>query len=208
MMEDNIILKYGQLEIYQALDNWAHLANVRREPDAIKKALEHAKSLHNNVKNLETDIFSLAYSNTDWAERLDLVWMAVYARGEGIKPRIPEEVIEEAKIFKSKNGDETLHFFADIYYQIVFGIDGGYAQRFKEKKGHIAAVLNYFVDEMLSSKNVQLIVAADNLEERIREEFGIKRIEQNRKAKLIEAKHEPKIRNKTKIDTIYDKRYF
>ena len=93
---------------------------------------------------------------------------AVYQRGEGVKPRVHEEVVAEARDYLARDRQVQLAFLREVYQQVVSGKDGSYAQRFSRREGEIAAVLNYFADRL---RGLGQTTEADRLEAAVRAQF-------------------------------------
>lgn len=155
--------KYGKLEVELAVDGWVLATNTKNDAASIESSLAWA----GRNRGLETRVEQTAYI-TPPEPRVINGYVAIYKRGEGVNPRVPTEVVEEARDYLSKDRGAQLAFLRGFYQQIVLGKEGTYAERFNARKGEIATVSNYFADKI---RDLGLDTLADKLEAKIKEKF-------------------------------------
>ena len=154
--------KYGERTIDLAVEGWIFATNTGTDQASVESGLNFA----GRDRGLETRVEDEAYCDpmaTPYPTA-----KAVYHRGEGIKPNVPEEVIVEAKDYLARDRAAKLGFLRDVYQQIVTGKDGSYHERFKKREGQIAAVLNYFADKL---RGFGQTGAAQKLEAKVKAQF-------------------------------------
>jgi len=83
---------------------------------------------------------------------------AVYVRGHGINPKVPEPVINDVKRYRNQNSDTRLQHLVHVYMDVVEGIDvhhsrhlpfGYYATRLSgHRERWVGATVLYYADEI------------------------------------------------------------
>jgi hypothetical protein len=106
----------------------------------------------------------IAYFEVPMAQVADR-YKGVYIRGEDMKPRVPEELITEARTYLSKNEPSQRSFLLDIYQQVTH-LTGDYGRRLRGGRGQTVAILSYFAGK---SRELGLVTEGDAIETRLRE---------------------------------------
>ena len=163
--------KYGERVVDLAIEGWYKVTNS----DNVERSIKWAHTFF-PVKEvaLETRVEDTAYTLDGFQVVPGL--KALYIRGQGIKPNVPDEVIAEAKDYLARDRQGQIAFLRDVYSQIVLDEPGPYAIRFSKRRREIAAVLNYFADKL---KGLGQTTSAEKLEDKVKAQFPRRKEEFN-----------------------------
>ncbi|GEM_PF-7055862 len=132
----------GEGEIDLSIDGWKFSTNTGTSAESILESLKFANpngDLETMVAKFSSDV---GFRPIDWG------FNSIYVRGPNINSRIPTEVTQEASAYLSKDPDAQTEFLNEVHRQIVGDVGELYRERFLQRQGEIAQILNYFADKM------------------------------------------------------------
>jgi len=128
--------KWGEGEVDLAMDGWCFSTNA-------ESAQVDGYIREREASGIETHVDDVAYYGDAWSGVISGN-KAIYERG---KPRVPEEVIRLAMLFRAHGSEEHQRKFLTGVLEQIRSESGEYYERLKDRKGQIAPVLNYFADK-------------------------------------------------------------